>query len=255
VKLEDASSRPPFSSLSAKVERQVLLIDDDRTMAHGLAEYLVPEGYALHLAHTAKAGLDRMSKGGLVLVVLDVVLPDRDGLSVLREIRGKSYIPIIVLTARAAVADKVAGLEAGADDYIPKPCTAVELLARIRTVLRRGQPPCSSSLFLFVDDLILDAGSRTVARDGEPIECTTAEFNALHTLVSCLGKVVTREHLTQAALGRSVSPGDRGADNLISALRRKLGSNLNGRDRFRSVRSSGYVYVRTIPPDVREAKP
>ncbi|WP_158822508.1 response regulator transcription factor [Granulicella sp. S156] len=255
VELENSNSRSPISLVPTKTGQHVLLIDDDHDMAKGLARYLAPEGYFLHLAYTAKTGLSRIKEGGLVLVILEVMLPDRDGLSVLNEIRSNSHIPVIVLTARAAVTDKVAGLEAGADDYILKPFTDTELLARIRTVLRRGQPPYSLSLFLSVDDLILDSGSRTVERDGEPIECTTAEFNALHILVSCHGKVTTREHLTQAALGRPVSPGDRGVDNLISVLRKKLGPNLNGRDRFRSVRSTGYVYVRTIPPHSKESKP
>jgi DNA-binding response OmpR family regulator len=255
VTLEVRNSHLSISLASARVEHHVLLIDHDRAIGEELAKHFVPEGYVLHLAPTAKAGLARISKGGLVLVILDVVLPDRDGLSVLNEIRAKSHIPVIVLTARAAVNDKVAGLEAGADDYVPKPFTAVELLARIRTVLRRGQPPCSSSVFVAVDDLILDSGSRTVERNGEAVDCTSAEFNALHTLVSCLGQVITREHLTRSALGRSVSPGDRGADNLISALRRKLGPGPNGQDRFRSVRSTGYVYVRTIPPQSGESKP
>jgi two-component system, OmpR family, response regulator CpxR len=254
VKLEDTHSRPPTSSLPIKTGQHVLLIDDDRNMAKGLIEYLAPEGYSLHVAYSAKAGLGRIKKGGLVLVILDVMLPDRDGLSVLSEIRGKSHIPVIVLTAKAAVTDKVAGLEAGADDYIPKPFTAAELLARIRTVLRRGQPTGTACLFLAVDDLILDSGSRTVERNGERIECTTAEFSALHTLVSCLGTVITREQLTRAALGRPHSATDRGVDNLISALRKKVGPGPNGQDRFRSVRSTGYLYVRSIRPDVKESQ-
>ena len=106
-----------------------------------------PEGYAVHPAYTAKAGLDRAKDGGIILIILDVMLPDRDGFSVLHEIRQKSRIPIIMLTTRAAVADKVSGLEAGAEDYIPKPFTPIELLARIRSVLRRGQPSRFGSTF------------------------------------------------------------------------------------------------------------
>ena len=224
--------------------RQILLIDDDRDMAEMLAEYLAPEGFAVHLAFTAEAGLNRVQEGGLVLVILDVMLPDRDGFSVLRELRDKSRIPVIMLTTRASIADKVNGLEAGADDYIPKPFTPIELLARIRTVLRRGQPSRFGSPFLTVDDLILDAGSRTVECHGKPVECTTAEFDVLHLLVSSAGHVVTREHLTRAALGRSPYAGDRGVDNLVSSLRKKLGPYHNGRERFRSARNNGYVYVR-----------
>ena len=133
-------SRPPFAHAPDAPKRQILLIDDDRDMAEMLAEYLSQEGYVLHVAHTAKAGLDRIREGGHVLIILDVMLPDRDGFSVLHEIRQKSRIPVIMLTTRSGVADKVSGLEEGADDYMPKPFTPLELLARIRTVLRRCQP-------------------------------------------------------------------------------------------------------------------
>jgi len=178
-------------------QRQILLIDDDRDMAEMLAEYLGPEGYTVHLAYTAMTGLERTKEGGLVLIILDVMLPDKDGFSVLKEIRQTSRIPVIMLTTRAAVADKVSGLEAGADDYIPKPFTPVELLARIRTVLRRGQPSRFGSSFLAMEDLIIDAGSRTVECKGEPIECTAAEFDVLHALASSAGEVVTRERLSR----------------------------------------------------------
>src|SRR5262249_30881 len=131
-------------------KRQILLIDDDRDMAEMLSEYLGLEGYSVHLAYNARTGLERAKAGGLVLIILDVMLPDQDGVRVLREIRQTSRIPVIMLTTRAAVVDKVNGLEAGADDYIPKPFTTVELLARIRTVLRRGQPSRFGSSFLAV---------------------------------------------------------------------------------------------------------
>jgi DNA-binding response OmpR family regulator len=236
------SPHPPEGQL-----RRLLLIDDDRDMAEMLAEYLSPEGFTVHLAFTAGDGLDRIREGGIVLVILDVMLPDRDGFSILREIRQRSRIPIIMLTTRAAVADRVTGLEAGADDYIPKPFTPVELLARIRTVLRRGQPTRYGSSFLTVEDLILDAGSRTVQCHGRSIECTAAEFDVLHALASSAGRVITREFLTRMALGRSLFAGDRGVDNLVSALRRKLGPGTDGRERFRSVRNKGYVYLLSTP--------
>lgn len=234
--------------------RQILLIDDDRDMAEMLAEYLRPEGFAVYLAHTAAAGLERVREGGIVLIILDVMLPDRDGFSVLHEIRQKSRIPVIMLTTRAAVADKVSGLEAGADDYIPKPFTPIELLARIRSVLRRGQPARFGSAFLAVDDLILDAGSRTVERHGAQIDCTAAEFDVLHALASAAGQVVTRERLTRIALGRIPYAGDRGVDNLVSALRRKLGRGADGKERFRSVRNKGYVYLHRSAAPGQEKK-
>jgi two-component system, OmpR family, response regulator CpxR len=245
----DNSSRASISTSLPK--RQILLIDDDQDMAEMLSEYLSPEGYTVHLAYTAKQGLERAAQGGLLLIILDVMLPDRDGFSVLREIRQGSRIPIIMLTTRAAVTDKVTGLEAGADDYIPKPFTPVELLARINTVLRRLQPSRFGASFLVVDDLIIDTGSRTVECHGEAIECTAAEFDVLHTLASSAGQVVGREHLTRIALGRSPYPGDRGVDNLVSALRKKLGPGQNRQERFRSIRNSGYIYLRQTPPESR----
>jgi two-component system, OmpR family, response regulator CpxR len=225
-------------------KRHILLIDDDQDMAEMLAEYLSPEGFAVHLAHTASAGLECLQQGSIVLVILDVMLPDRDGFSVLQEIRKTSLIPIIMLTTRTTVKDKVSGLEGGADDYVPKPFTPVELLARIRTVLRRGQPTRFGSSFLNIDGLILDAGSRTVKSDGKVIDCTAAEYDVLHTLASAAGEVVTRERLSRLALGRSPYAGDRGIDNLVSALRKKLGVGPNGQDRIRSIRNTGYVFLR-----------
>jgi two-component system, OmpR family, response regulator CpxR len=244
---EPEQSRALTSSPEA-IARHILLIDDDRAMAEMLAEYLGPEGYIVHAAYTASAGLERAAEGGLVLIILDVMLPDKDGFVVLHELREKSRIPVIMLTTRSSVTDKVSGLEAGADDYIPKPFTPIELLARMRTVLRRGQPSRFGSPFLSVDDLILDAGSRTVQRNGTTVDCTAAEFDVLHALVSSAGEVVTREHLSRIALGRSLYAGDRGVDNLVSSLRKKLGPFRNGCERLRSVRNAGYVYLHhTLP--------
>jgi two-component system response regulator CpxR len=239
-------------SSSEPNSRHVLLIDDDRAMAAMLAEYLGPEGFIVYAAYTAKAGLERAAEGGIVLVVLDVMLPDQDGFAVLRELREKSRIPVIMLTTRTSVADKVSGLEAEADDYIPKPFTPVELLARMRTVLRRGQPTRFGSPFLAVDDLILDAGGRTVERSGENVDCTAAEFDALQALVSAAGQVVTREHLSRIALGRAPYAGDRGIDNLVSSLRKKLGPFPGGRERLRSIRNTGYIYLRKSLPAPQE---
>jgi two-component system, OmpR family, response regulator CpxR len=247
-----ANMKSPVAKGNEVPARHILLIDDDRDMAEMLAEYLRPEGFSLHLAYTANAGLERLQEGGLVLVILDVMLPDRDGFSVLQELRQKSRIPVIMLTTRSAVADRVTGLEGGADDYIPKPFTPVELLARIRTVLRRGQPARFGAPFVAVEDLILDDGSRTVECRGEPIECTAAEFDVLHMLASSAGQVVSRERLTRVALGRAPYAGDRGIDNLVSSLRKKLGPYENGQERFRSSRNTGYIYLHSRPSGSQE---
>jgi len=248
IQKTDETSRSAAIQPSAAPLRQILLIDDDEDLAEMLAEYLQHEGYAVHPAYTARAGLERAEQGGLVLVILDVMLPDNTGFFVLQQIREKSRIPVIMLTTRSSVADKVSGLEAGADDYVPKPFTPIELLARIRTVLRRGQPSRFGRAFLLVDDLILDAGARTVERADEFIDLTAAEFDALHALLSSAGEVVTRERLTRIALGRTLSAGDRGIDNLVSSLRKKLGPGGRGQERFRSIRNTGYIYLRHSGP-------
>jgi len=248
------NSRHQARKTSDIPKRQILLVDDDQDMAEMLAEYLNPEGYAVHTAYTARAGLDRAKEGGLVLIILDVMLPDSDGFTVLHEIRQQSRIPVIMLTTRSSVADKVTGLEGGADDYIPKPFTPIELLARIRTVLRRGQPSRFGSPFLSIDDLILDTGTRRVECNGKSVDCTAAEFDVLHALASSAGEVVTREHLTRVALGRSLSAGDRGVDNLVSALRKKLGLGPLGEERFRAVRNVGYIYLHSPESEQRESQ-
>jgi two-component system, OmpR family, response regulator CpxR len=240
--LQGGNSRVQLDCAQEAPVRRILLIDDDREMAEMLAEYLLPEGFKVEVALTAKAGMERAAEGGVVLILLDVMLPDCDGFSVLGDIRRASHIPVILLTTRGALEDKVSGLEGGADDYLPKPFNPLELLARIRTVLRRGQPSRFGSAFLCVGDLTVDAGRRSVERGGERIDCTAAEFDVLNALVSAAGEVVTREHLTRLALGRASYAGDRAIDNLVSALRRKLGPGADEHERIRSIRNAGYVY-------------
>jgi DNA-binding response OmpR family regulator len=232
------------------VKGAVLLVDDDAEMAQMLQEFLAPEGYTVLLAHSGQSGLDKLAEGGIILVILDVMLPDIDGFAVLRAIRAGSQVPVIMLSTRGSTADRVSGLETGADDYIPKPFTPLELVARIRTVLRRGQLHRFGSPFLALDDLILDAGARSVQCSGHLVDCTAAEFDVLHALASAAGEVVTRERLTRVALGRALTAGDRGVDNLVSALRKKLGPDSKGAERFRSVRNVGYIYLRKAPREL-----
>ncbi len=241
--------------LADAMKRPILLIDDDKAMAEMLAQYLGIQGYSVHSAYTGRDGLEHLQAGTFILVILDIMLPDLNGFSVLREIREKSRIPVVMLTTRTAVVDKVNGLEGGADDYVPKPFTPIELLARIRTVLRRGQPTRFGSPFLAIDDLVLDAGARTVSCRGRQIECTAAEYDLLHALASNAGEVVARERLSRLALGRSPYAGDRGLDNLISILRRKLGPDSNGRDRFHAVRNIGYLFLLSNSADSQKQKP
>ena len=238
-----------FPSSSLGQTRQVLLIDDDKVMGAMLAEYLRPEGFEVTLASNAQAGLESMRDGAFTMVILDVMLPDQDGFTILREIRKTNRIPIIMLTTRSATVDKVNGLEDGADDYMPKPFTPVELLARIRSILRRGQPSWRGIPLLAIDDLVLNTSSKAVECEGRQVECTVAEFDALRVLASSPGTVISRDRLTRLSLGRASYVGDRGIDNLLSSLRKKLGPHKNGQERFRSARNSGYIYLNVEPAD------
>ena len=214
-----------------------------------LAEYLRPEGFALDAVHDGEAGVDRILNGGYAIVVLDVMLPGIGGLEVLRRVRRQSQIPVIMLTARQSTADRVLGLEVGADDYLPKPFDPRELVARVRTVLRRVRPGGSdnSGEFIAVDDLLLDAGRREVRRADQPVDLTSAEFDLLRTLLVSAGKTVSRDDLFRVVLEREFSMMDRGIDNLISAVRRKLGPAQDGGDRIKAIRGVGYLYAHSRP--------
>jgi two-component system response regulator CpxR len=223
--------------------KRVLLIEDDLDLAKMLAEYLSLEGYTVLRAVTAKSGFERLKASGSALVILDVRLPDSDGFSVLRRIREQSTVPVILLSSRPSVSDLIRGLDDGADDYVPKPFTPQELLARMRAILRRGDPIRTKLMTLDIDDLHLDPGSRTVEQHGEPVACTGAEFDVLQMLISQAGSVVSREFLSRIALGRVPYPGDRAVDNIVSALRKKLGPRAGTNERLRSIRNIGYIYL------------
>lgn len=208
-------------------------------MAAMLEEYLAPEGFGVSLLHDGAQFADA-SLPDYDLVILDVMLPSRSGLDLLRDIRRRSDLPVILLTARDSETDRVVGLELGADDYVPKPFKPRELVARIRAVLRRadrGDPIASS---LQVGDVILDPRTRSVTRSGRPLDLTTAEFALLEKLLQRAGQPVSRDELAQAALGRSITAAlDRNVDTLVSKLRRKLGTE----ETIKTVRNIGYQYA------------
>ena len=228
---------------------RILAVDDDTALTELLAEYLEPEGFSLEAVHDGEAGVERILAGGYAIVVLDVMLPGIGGLEVLRRVRRQSQVPVIMLTARQSTADRVLGLEVGADDYLPKPFDPRELVARVRTVLRRVRPGGAEQPgeFLAVDDLLLDAGRREVRRGGEPVELTAAEFDLLRALLAEAGKVVSRDDLFRRVLNREFSMMDRGIDNLISAVRRKLGTAPDGTERIKAIRGVGYLYAHSRP--------
>ena len=227
----------------------ILLIDDDIELCQLMEEYLEPEGFLIEKVHTGRLGVERALAGTYSLVVLDVMLPELNGFDVLRQIRARSKVPVLMLTARGEDVDRIVGLEIGADDYLSKPFNPRELLARMRAILRRTRPePTPTGLVLptekiQVNDVELDPRSRTVRRGGKLIELTTVEFDLLDTLLRAAGNIVSREHLCETALGRSFHPFDRSIDMHISNLRKKLGARSGGQERIKSIRGVGYIYT------------
>ena len=223
----------------------LLIVDDDIGFTELLRELLSAEGFTTESVHNGDAGLSRALSGHYALIILDVMLPGRNGLEVLRALRKQSSTPVLMLTARGHDNDRIQGLESGADDYLPKPFHPRELLARIRAILRRsGTPPTTSQDGqVSVGDITLDPRSRTVRVNGEIVELTSAEFDLLRVLLAAAGQVVTREELFRSVLGREFNVFDRSIDNHVSSLRKKLGPKVNGIERIKSVRGTGYIYT------------
>ena len=220
----------------------VLLVDDDVELCASLKRLLRMDGFAVTPVHDGESGIREALKEAFELVILDVMLPGGNGRKVLRRIRLTSQVPVIMLTARGDEADRIAGLEGGADDYLPKPFSPRELVARMRAVLRRK----SSSVLpevLKIGDLQIDCGKRRVVRGGAEVCLTGAEFDILLLLVRSAGKVLSREEIAEAALGRPMGFFDRSIDNHISNLRKKLGTHAGNVERIRNVRGAGYVYT------------
>lgn len=224
----------------------ILLIDDDTALCASLARLLRLDGFAITAAHTAPEGAKRATEETFALIVLDVMLPGGDGRTVLRNIRAVSDVPVIMLTARGDEADRIAGLESGVDDYLPKPFNPRELVARMRAVLKRRtpqpiQPP--QPKLIVIGDLEIHPPARRVLQDNAEVALTGAEFDILLLLVKAAGSVVSRDQIAETCLGRPVAPFDRSVDNHISNLRKKLGADCAGIERIRSLRGTGYIYT------------
>jgi two-component system response regulator CpxR len=231
--------------MSKKMD-QILIVDDDTELCGLVQEYLASEGFTAKAVHDGEQGLQAALSGDHALVVLDVMLPGMNGFEVLRRIRSVSKIPVLLLTARGEDVDRIVGLEIGADDYLPKPFNPRELVARIRAVLRRAKPSKSEALpeTLTVGDVELDPATRTVLRAGKPVEFTSVEFNLLEVLLREAGRVVTRERLVNAVLGRKFMPFDRSIDMHVSKVRRKLGDPDEDGDHIKTIRGVGYLFAR-----------
>jgi two-component system response regulator CpxR len=225
---------------------RILVIDDDIELCQLVAEYLETEGYKVDAVHDGEAGVARALTGEHGLAVLDYMLPGINGFEVLRQIRASSRLPIVMLTARGDHVNRIVGLQMGADDYLPKPFDPLELVARINAVLRRthdAQSDTRSLSVLAVGDVEMDNRTRTVRRAGEIVELTVVEYSLLALLLSTPGQVLTREDLVKRVLGRKLSPFDRSIDTHVSNLRKKLGREVHGVERIKTLRSIGYIYA------------
>ena len=194
------------------------------------------------MATTGEEGIYLSRQRSFFLIILDVMLPGIDGFEVLKRVRLHSKTPVLMLTTRGAVRDRVQGLENGADDYLPKPFQPEELLARIRSILRRSYPTDNLAQ-LSVGDVDLNEAERSVMLAGQPVDLTGAEFHLLTLLMEQYGVPLSREELVLQIFDRDTTSFDRSIDNLVSNLRKKLGAHPDGSDRIKSVRNVGYVYV------------
>jgi two-component system OmpR family response regulator len=221
----------------------VALIDDDPGLLELLDTYLATEGFSVLIASDGVAGTRLALSGQADIVVLDIMMPGQSGIETLRRIREASTIPVLMLTGRGDDLDRVLGLELGADDYVPKPCTPRELVARIRAILKRTRPVESSPTTLRVGELVMKPGERRAELDGKLISLTSTEYSLLEILVRHAGQVVSKEHLSEEALGRPLGRFDRSIDTHISSVRRKLGAYRDGKTRIETVIRRGYQYL------------
>ncbi len=215
-----------------------------------MEEFFSTHGFSLSIAHNGEEGLARALDGTFDLVLLDVMLPRLDGFEVLRQIRRRSAVPVIMLTARTEHGDRITGLNAGADDYLPKPFSPDELLARIQAVLRRaGRGSALKPEVLEANGVRLNSGTREVFCDGLPVEVTSIEYDILEVLVRSAGRVVSRDDLARFLYNRQANPLERALDVHVSHLRKKLE---RGRTLIRTVRGVGYLFAAGDESSVKE---
>ncbi len=225
---------------------RVLLVDDDIRLYDLLSTYLGQNDFHVTSAPDGPRGLAALEAGTFDVVLLDLMMPGMDGIEVCRRIRQKSSVPILMLTARGDETDRVVGLEMGADDYIAKPFSPRELVARIKAVLRRARPDVVGER-LIAGDIVVDLGQRTVTKSGELVDLTGLEFDLLCALVRRPGRVVARDALLSEAGRGDVSVGERTVDVHVSHLRQKLGDDPRSPKLIKTVRGIGYVLAKDKP--------
>jgi DNA-binding response OmpR family regulator len=224
---------------------KLLIVDDDVKLCRLVREYLEPLGYAVDAVHDGAEGLERAASGGYAAVILDVMLPGPNGLEVLQTLRQRSSVPVLMLTALGDEADRIAGLEIGADDYLPKTFSSRELLARLRAVLRRSIVTATTAAdpvaaAVVVGDLIIEPASHRVAIGDTPLALTPVEYDILLSLARAAGRVKTREQLLLEVAERDFEAFDRSIDVHVSSLRKKLGDDAKAPRFIETVRGAGY---------------
>ncbi len=222
----------------------VLLVEDEESLASLVQAYLVQEGFTVSSVASGEAALARIEREPVRLVVLDLNLPDMDGLDVCRRIRARSSVPVVMLTARDEEADRLAGLGAGADDYIGKPFSPKELVARMKAVLRRSEPAAGDEPMLTLGDVAVDRVGREVTVDGATVELRPKEFDLLAYLIQNRGAVFSRDTLLERVWGYDYAGGTRTVDVHVAQLRRKLARP----DLIRTVRGAGYKAIQPTNP-------
>lgn len=223
---------------------RLLVVDDDRRLADLMRDYLTPMGYEVELRHNGTDGLAEALAGGYEAVILDVMMPGMDGVSVLRELRKSSDVPVLMLTALGEEADRIVGLEMGADDYLPKTFSSRELLARLRAVTRRGRSEVAGDVaprVLRAGPLRLCEETHSAVLGDQVLDLTTLEFAILATLLKSKGRVKSRESLIQEVSERRFDVFDRSIDVHISSLRKKLGDDARHPLFIRTIRGIGYT--------------
>ena len=235
------------SSVSSAALTRVLVIDDDKKLCRLIADYLAPLGYDVAAVHTGPDGVERATSEPWQAVILDLMLPGLDGFEVLKRIRAKCDVPVLMLTARGEEADRIVGLEIGADDYLPKTFSTRELLARLRAVTRRTTRAVASSTEgapeLVVGQLRVNPDTRTAVLGDAPLALTPVEFDLLASLARARGRVKSREALLEEIRERDYDVFDRSIDVHISSLRRKLGDDPKTPRYIRTLRSAGYMLI------------
>jgi two-component system OmpR family response regulator len=224
---------------------KILLIDDDVELIEMVRDYLTQEGFDVTLAHDGTTGVREALNGRYALAVIDVMMPGINGIEVLRRIRKESAMPILMLTARGDDTDRIVGLELGADDYVPKPCTTRELTARIRAILKRvgGKGDGAPRAALKVGALTVWPEKRKAEWVGKPVDLTSTEFSLLEVLLRNAGQIVSKEELSELALGKPLSRFDRAIDMHMCNIRQKLGELPDGRSCIQTIIRKGYMLV------------